>query len=192
MATATVGRISDSLRDHFLIATPALNAGFFARSVTYICEHGEAGAMGIVINHPLDVGLAEVLEHLDIVWAQGEPTPTILAGGPVDVDHGFVLHQPVGAWDSSMRIAEGIALTSSRDILAAIAAGNGPEDFLVALGYAGWSAGQLEQELAQNSWLTVPGDTRILFRTPFEARLSAAGRKLGIDIDLMSGEAGHA
>ncbi|MEE4203970.1 MAG: YqgE/AlgH family protein [Halieaceae bacterium] len=185
-------RTSDCLRDHFLIATPALNEGFFARSVTYICEHGESGAMGVVINHPLEVELPEILEHLELEVTSTPKDPLVLAGGPVQIDHGFVLHRGPTGWESSMRVGRDVLLTTSRDVLAAIARGEGPKDYLVALGYAGWDAGQLEEELTQNSWLTVPADNDILFNTPVERRLAAAGQKIGIDIDLMSGEAGHA
>lgn len=193
MAVKTrIPRTSDSLRDHLLIATPALSEGFFARTVTYICEHGESGAMGIVINQPLDVELGEILEHLEIDGHNANSSETVFAGGPVQIDHGFVLHRQQGNWDSSMRVNGDIWLTTSRDILVALGAGEGPADHLVALGYAGWGAGQLEEELAQNSWLTAPADPDILFDIPHERRLQAAGRRLGIDIDLMSGEAGHA
>jgi putative transcriptional regulator len=185
-------RTSDSLRDHLLIATPALSEGFFTRTVTYICEHGESGAMGIVINQPLEVELSEILEHLELKVTRTHPDQTVLAGGPVQIDHGFVLHRGHREWESSMSVGRDVLLTTSRDILTAIAQGDGPEDFLIALGYAGWSAGQLEEELTQNCWLTVPADSDLLFQTPCESRLQAAGRKLGIDIDLMSGEAGHA
>lgn len=183
---------SDSLRDHLLIATPALNEGFFTRTVTYICEHGESGAMGIVINQPLEVELEEILEHLDIEMTVVPSDATVLAGGPVQIDHGFVLHRGSGQWEASLKVSDDIWLTTSRDILVAIATGKGPAQHLVALGYAGWGAGQLEEELAQNSWLTVKADPEILFNIGYDERLSAAGRKLGIDIRLMSGEAGHA
>lgn len=185
-------RISDSLRDHFLIATPAISNGFFVRSVTYICEHGESGAMGIVINHPLDIELSEVLDHLEVQEVVPPADNTVLAGGPVQVDHGFVLHRGPDHWESSLAIERDIVLTTSRDILHAIGKGEGPRDYLVALGYAGWEAGQLEEELTENSWLTVPADNTLLFQTPVDDRLGAAGRKLGIDIDLMSADAGHA
>ena len=188
----TIPRTTDSLRDHLLIATPAIEGGFFNRSVTYLCEHGESGAMGVVINQPLDVELTEIFEHLDLPNEHAPADNTVLAGGPVQVEHGFVLHTGEPRWDSTMAVGRDVLLTTSRDILAAIASGTGPEQYLVALGYAGWSAGQLEEELAQNSWLTVPASNAILFGTALEDRLAAAGRLLGIDIDLMSGQAGHA
>jgi putative transcriptional regulator len=184
---------SDSLRDHFLLAMPGLNAGLFSGSITYICEHGEAGAMGIVINQPLDLSLIEIFEHLEISTTAGLVDQPVLAGGPVQIDHGFVLHPPgERRWDSSLRVTDEIQLTTSQDILKAIAAGDGPEEFAVALGYAGWSAGQLEEEIASNSWLTLPADKRIIFSTPIERRVATAAASLGIDMNLLTTEAGHA
>lgn len=182
----------ESLKHHFLIAMPSLKDGIFANSVTYLCEHNEQGAMGLVINQPLDLSLDEVFEQLDleIIIPHREP---ILAGGPVQTERGFVLHRAMERdWDATLRIHDGISLTTSRDILAAMAEGQGPDDVLVALGYAGWSAGQLEQELVANAWLTLPADDAILFDIPFEQRLHAAASKLGIDLSLISPQAGHA
>lgn len=184
---------SDSLRDHFLLAMPGLDAGLFSGSITYICEHGEAGAMGIVINQALDISLMEVFEHLDIPATPRFADEAVLAGGPVQVDHGFVLHRRTGkTWDSSLRVTSTIQLTTSRDILQAIACEEGPEEFVIALGYAGWSAGQLEEEIANNSWLTLPADEDIIFHTAIGDRVSAAAAELGIDMNLMSTQAGHA
>ena len=174
------------------MATPVIGGGFFNRSLTYLCHHDEKGAMGIVVNHCLDVELSDMLTHLDIEISSACPDTSILAGGPVATDHGFVLHRGEPHWEGSQRVTDDISLTGSRDILCAIAAGEGPTDYLVALGYAGWSAGQLEAEMAENSWLTVQADLDILFRSAAEDRLTAAGRQLGIDIDLLSAEAGHA
>ena len=189
---ATSSQSPASLRGHFLMATPVIGSGFFNRSLTYLCHHDEQGAMGIVVNHCLDVGLSDMLTHLDIEISSACPATSILAGGPVATDHGFVLHRGEPRWEGSQPVTDEISLTGSRDILCAIAAGEGPEDYLVALGYAGWSAGQLEAEMAENSWLTVLADVDILFRSAAEDRLTAAGRQLGIDIDLLSSEAGHA
>jgi len=193
---------SDSLRDHFLLAMPGLDAGLFSGSITYICEHGEAGAMGLVINQPLDLTLEEIFDHLDIAVAPNFVDRTVLAGGPVQVDHGFVLHPPDDhsndhpgdrdSWDCTLRVTDRMRLTTSQDVLRAIAAGDGPADYLIALGYAGWSAGQLEEEIASNSWLTLPADHRIIFDTPIEQRVSAAASALGVDMNLMSTQAGHA
>lgn len=188
---------SDCLKNHFLLAMPGLDAGMFRGSITYICEHGEAGAMGIVINQPLDLSLAEIFEHLDIDTGRRQQThfehSPVLAGGPVQIDHGFVLH-PNGEqdWDSSLHVTQDIQLTTSQDVLKAIACGDGPDDFAIALGYAGWSAGQLEGEIASNSWLTLPASAKILFDTPVERRVAAAAATLGIDMNLLTAQAGHA
>lgn len=182
-----------SLRDHFLLAMPGLNEGLFAHSITYLCEHGESGAMGIIINQPLELSLAEILEHLDIEPQRDFSGEPVYAGGPVQLDHGFVLHRAGPAeWESSLRVTSEISLTTSRDILRAIAEDEGPREYLIALGYAGWSAGQLEDELTRNAWLTVPADSRILFATPWQQRLSAAAGRLGVDMNLISAQAGHA
>lgn len=184
---------SDSLRDHFLLAMPGLDAGLFSGSIAYLCEHGAAGAMGIVINQPLDLRLTEIFEHLDIEAAPSFSDQPVLAGGPVQIDHGFVLH-PRGCqrWDSSLRVAEDVQLTTSADVLRAIARGEGPENYVVALGYAGWSAGQLEEEIANNTWLTLPAEKHIMFSTPVQQRVSAAAATLGVDMNLMTMQAGHA
>ena len=190
---ASTARSSDCLRDHFLLAMPALSQGLFSHSITYICEHGESGAMGIIINQPLDLSVAEIFEHLQIDANRDFSDIPVLAGGPVQIDHGFVLHRNGAAsWEASLKVTPEIPLTTSRDILRAIAGGGGPADHLIALGYAGWSAGQLERELAENSWLTLPADSDIIFATPPERRLGAAAAKLGIDMNLISGSAGHA
>ncbi len=186
-------RSGDCLRDHFLLAMPSLTEGIFSHSVTYICEHGESGAMGIVINQPLDLSVAEIFEHLQINAIRDFSDEPVLAGGPVQIDHGFVLHRHCNtAWEASLKVTPEITLTTSRDILRAIASGTGPTDHLIALGYAGWAAGQLEQELAENSWLTLPADSEIIFSTPAERRLGAAAALLGIDMNLISGNVGHA
>ena len=190
---ATSARSSDSLRDHFLLAMPTLSEGIFSHSITYICEHGESGAMGIVINQPLDLSLGEIFEHLQIDSPAGFNNEPVMAGGPVQIDHGFVLHRGCDPpWEANLRVTDEINLTTSRDILRAIADGKGPRDHLIALGYAGWSAGQLEQELAENSWLTLPADSDIIFTTPVDQRVGTAAARLGIDMNLISGEAGHA
>lgn len=191
--SANTSRSGDSLRDHFLLAMPSLSEGIFSHSITYICEHGESGAMGIVINQPLDLSLAEIFEHLDIDAVEDFSHLPVMAGGPVQIDHGFVLHRdPASRWEASLKITDRISLTTSRDILRAIAAGGGPREYLIALGYAGWSAGQLEQELADNAWLTLPASSEIIFGTPHQQRLSAAAAQLGIDMNLISNQAGHA
>jgi putative transcriptional regulator len=181
-----------SLTNHFLIAMPALADPNFSHTVTYICEHNDKGAMGIVINRPLELTLGEVLEHMQITPGQKvEVKRPVLAGGPVQGEHGFVLHTPVGKWSSSLPITDDIAVTTSRDILMAMADGKGPERFLVALGYAGWGAGQLEQEMANNAWLSGPADPHVLFDLPLDQRWTAAAALLGIDLNLLSTEVGH-
>lgn len=191
--TVNTARSSDCLRDHFLLAMPGLTEGIFSHSITYICEHGESGAMGIVINQPLDLSVEEIFDHLQITPTQDFSDIPVMAGGPVQIDHGFVLHRKcTTSWEASIRVTPEITLTTSRDILRAIAEDSGPPDHLIALGYAGWAAGQLEQELAENSWLTLPANSDVIFSTPADQRLGAAASLLGIDMNLISGEAGHA
>ncbi|MGE0082170.1 MAG: YqgE/AlgH family protein [Thiohalomonadaceae bacterium] len=182
-----------SLANHFLIAMPSLQDPNFSQTVTYVCEHSAAGAMGIVINRPLRLTVGEVLEHMQITPGEHvDVEHDVLMGGPVQGEHGFVLHTPPGKWSSSVRITDRIAVTTSRDILAAIAEGRGPERYLLALGYAGWGAGQLEREMAENAWLSGPADPRILFELPLEERWRAAAALIGIDLNLLSTEVGHA
>jgi putative transcriptional regulator len=186
-------RSGDCLRDHFLLAMPCLTEGIFSQSITYICEHGESGAMGIVINRPLDMSMSEIFEHLQINTQGDFSNEPVMAGGPVQMDHGFVLHRHCDKdWEASLAVTPEITLTTSRDILRAIASGEGPHDHLIALGYAGWAAGQLEQELAENSWLTLPGNSNVIFSTPVHQRLGKAAAQLGIDMNLISSQAGHA
>lgn len=183
-----------SLRNHFLIAMPGLKDPNFARTVTYICEHTEQGAMGIVINRPMeDIRLGMVLSQLDIV--AGSPAindSLVFLGGPVQPDRGFVLHSNAERYDSTLTISPEINVTTSRDILEAIAEGRGPHQHLIALGYAGWDKGQLEEEMSANAWLSGPADEAIIFKTPIDARWQAAAGLLGVDLNLLSGEAGHA
>lgn len=184
--------LGDNLRNHFLIAMPGLRESMFAHSLTYICDHGPAGTMGLIVNRTMDLNLSEVFEQLELDYRDDVGRTPVLSGGPVSTERGFVLHPTSGHWQASMQICNDIALTSSRDIVSAIAEGNGPEAPLFILGYAGWGAGQLEEEIKENSWLTMPADFDILFRTPVEQRWSAAARHLGVDMNLMSSTAGHA
>jgi putative transcriptional regulator len=185
--------VTASLKNQLLIAMPSLEDPNFARTVTYICEHGEHGAMGIVINRPTDLRLADVLKHMEISGGMGEAgEQTVFLGGPVEEERGFVLHTESRDWDSTLQIEDGIGITTSRDILEAMARGEGPGKTLVALGYAGWGAGQLEQEIQQNAWLSGPVDRAILFDLPPDKRWEAAARVLGVDLHLLSNEAGHA
>ncbi len=182
-----------SLRNHFLIAMPALADPNFAHTVTYICEHNPEGALGIVINRPMDISLGDVLNHMKIQPGEHVDTAVpVYTGGPVQPERGFVLHQPTGAWTSSLPITDDIALTTSRDIMTAIGHGEGPRQFLLALGYAGWGAGQLEQEIIDNAWLSGPADPAILFDLPVEERWAAAAALIGVDLTLLSSETGHA
>jgi putative transcriptional regulator len=182
-----------NLTDHFLIAMPAMADPNFARTLTYIAEHNENGAMGVIVNRPTDMRLATLFERIDIPFQQPafENLP-VYFGGPVQSDRGFVLHRPAGKWHSTLTVGDSIGLTSSRDVLQALASDGEPAEVLVALGYAGWSAGQLEHEIAQNAWLTVPADLSIVFELPPEERLAAAMQLLGIDFAMLSDVAGHA
>lgn len=186
---------SVNLTHHFLIAMPAMADPNFSRTLTYICEHNAEGALGIVVNRPSDMDLMTLFERVDISLEGGAQTfagMPVYAGGPVQTDRGFVLHRPAGDWQSTLRVTDEIGLTSSRDILQAMNESGQPAEVLVTLGYAGWSAGQLEWELAQNAWLTVAADPRILFDVPPEARLPAAMQLLGVDFASLSEVAGHA
>jgi putative transcriptional regulator len=184
---------STSLTDHFLIAMPGLRDPNFSRTVTYICEHTDQGAMGIVINRPMDIRLGEVLSQLDIESDDPRVLGAIVyLGGPVQPDRGFVLHSSGERFDSTLAITPDLSMTTSRDVLEAIAAGRGPNQSLIALGYAGWAPGQLEDEMGANTWLSGPADSGILFRLPDDARWLAAAQLLGVDLNLLSGEAGHA
>ena len=182
-----------SLTNHFLIAMPALADPNFYHTVTYICAHNEDGAMGIIINRPLGMSLGEVLQQMQIA-ARSENIERIpiYQGGPVQADRGFVLHQPIKNWDSCIEITGDIGIATSRDILQAIASGEGPEQALIALGYAGWAPGQLEKEIMDNAWLNVPADTGIIFNTPIEQRWHAAAGLMGIDLEKLSIDVGHA
>ena len=181
------------LNDHFLIAMPGLGDPNFQQSVTYICRHDEQGALGIVVNRPLGLTLAEVFEQMSLQPKDSTlGDQIVLAGGPVQPECGFVVHDRNDAFESSLKISDDLALTTSRDVLAAMAEGEGPRRALVALGYAGWDAGQLDRELAENAWLSVPCDPEILFATPLEQRWTAAARLLGVDIAQLSHPAGHA
>ncbi len=181
------------LTNQFLIAMPGLEDPNFFRSVTYICEHNEEGAMGLIINRPMNMQLGEVFEHIQVKEASPEARQVpIYLGGPVQQERGFVLHSPIGEWEATLKVTDRIGVTSSLDILHAIARDEGPEQKLITLGYAGWGAGQLEQELADNAWLSGPADPDILFNKPNEERWKAAAASLGVDLDLLSGDTGHA
>ncbi len=183
----------ESLSNHFLIAMPALSDPNFHHTATFLCEHNDEGALGLVINRPTDLQLGDILEHMEIEAVHSDITrQAVYMGGPVQNDRGFVLHEPLGNWEATLKVTEETGVTSSRDILEAIAQGEGPDKTFITLGYAGWGAGQLEQELAANTWLNGPASTRIVFETPCEQRWEAAAALIGIDLNLISGEAGHA
>jgi putative transcriptional regulator len=179
--------------DQFLIAMPALQDPNFFHGVTYMCEHTAEGAMGIMVNRPLDISLGEVLSQMNIdTGIEAVIQQPIYLGGPVQCERGFVIHKPHGAWEASLMVTDEIAVTSSRDILEAIADGRGPEHCLVALGYAGWGPGQLEREMKENAWLNVPADDRIIFKVPYEQRWEAAAALSGVDLNRISSHIGHA
>jgi len=181
------------LTGHLLIAMPAMSDPNFARTVSFICEHTEQGALGIIINRPLELSLGEVFDQLSLeTAAPAMAAQPVLRGGPVQVERGFVLHSPGGNWDSTVAVSDTIHLTTSQDILGALARGTGPDRALMALGYAGWGAGQLEMEISANAWLSVPATDALVFDTPFEARWAAAAGLLGINLATISPEAGHA
>jgi putative transcriptional regulator len=183
---------SVNLTHHFLIAMPAMVDPHFANSLTYVCEHNPDGALGIVVNKPIDMTLSALFEQIEIPLDDATlREAAVHFGGPVQIDRGFVLHRPLGNWQSTLAINDTLGLTTSKDVLEAAGRGEGPKDMFVSLGYAGWSAGQLEMELAQNAWLTVEADPDVVFELPAEGRLPAAVRLLGIDISRLSDTAGH-
>lgn len=182
-----------SLQDHFLIAMPTLDDPNFDETVTYVCRHGAEGALGVIVNRPTETVLGEIFKQLGLECA--DPTQRarqVFGGGPVSREQGFVLHQSDLDFDTTLRGDSGIRVTMSLDVMSSLASGAGPEPVMVALGYAGWDAGQLEAELAANSWLTVPADPAILFETPIEQRWTAAVGLLGVDAHQITSYAGHA
>ena len=180
------------LKHHFLIALPHMEDPRCAHSLIYLCEHNEEGAMGLGINHPSGLNLGDVLEHtspqVDVPLHIG--ARTVFSGGPVQRERGFVLHRGPEQWEASLDLGP-LQLTTSGDILVDMSRGQGPAESFIALGYAGWEAGQLEQELLDNVWLSCPADYQILFELNPEQRLDAAARSLGIDINLLTSQAGH-
>jgi putative transcriptional regulator len=186
---------SVDLTHHFLIAMPSMVDPNFARTLTYVCEHNDQGALGVVINRPIDMTLATLFERVNIdLRAHALRAAPVYYGGPVQQDRGFVLHRPTGPWKSSLPVRDDIGLATSRDILEALGEGreDAPRQVLVTLGYAGWAAGQLEHELARNAWLTVEADTDVIFELPPEERLAAAMELLGVDFARLQDAAGHA
>jgi len=190
MATA---RTLTTLNTHLLIAVPSLHDPHFARTVALICQHGEDGTMGLIINRRLDLHLGELFAQMGIASDDADLIGMpVLAGGPIHPERGFVLHDGPQTWDATLMIGENLYLTTSRDVLEALADGSGPEHAQVVLGCAGWGAGQLEKELAEHSWLMVPFDPGVLFDLPLDARWQAAAGGIGVDLMQMSGDVGHA
>jgi len=183
---------TEYLSNQFLVAMPNVVGGEFDRTVTYLCEHNADGAMGLVINRPTELDLREMLEHMGIEHPELHGSVPVFWGGPVQPERGFVLHRPAGNWDASLTLDGGLTVTTSKDILQAIGRGEGPYEFLVMLGYAGWGSGQLEEEIRHNSWLNTPPDSAILFGMPAADRWAAAARLLGLDPGQLSGHAGNA
>ncbi len=189
----------DSLTNHILIAMPTLADPNFFQSVVLVCQHTEEGAMGIIINRPTDISLGEILVHLEVKDSIGTSetdtdlikTP-VFVGGPLQRERGFVIHEPHGKWESSAVISKDIEITSSRDILEAISKGEGPKKKFVALGYAAWAPGQLEEEIMQNAWLSGPMDPDLIFEVSDEERWQAAAASIGVDLNLLSEYSGHA
>ena len=186
-----------NLANHFLIAMPSMQDPMFGGSVVYLCEHDENGAMGVIINKSTEMTISTLLDRIDIKQSPAaelsqETKQMVMFGGPVQEDRGYVLHAPVGDFNSTMQISDKIAFTASRDILEAVSQARGPKNILVSVGYARWDVGQLEDEIIKNDWLTVEADPAILFELPIEQRLAAAIKLLGFDPMMLSGEAGHA
>lgn len=186
-----------NLTNHFLVAMPGMQDPYFQRSVVYLCEHNEEGAMGIIVNAPLNVTIGTMLEQMSIppLYPQSRLASLakpVLSGGPVAEDRGFILHKSTDYYESTVKMSEHISITTSRDILGVLGTTAEPERYLVILGYAGWEAGQLEQELAENAWLTVDADPALIFDTPVNERWIKAIEKLGINIAQLSQQSGHA
>ena len=197
----TLGKIGPAcsglnLANHFLIAMPSIQDPIFGGTVVYICEHNEKGVLGVVINKPTDMTMEVLFDRVDLKLAPGLRSSVvdqpIMFGGPVQDDRGFVLHSPGGRFSSSLTVTDDVAFTTSIDVLEAVASGAGPARMLVSIGYAGWSPGQLEEEISRNGWLTVGADARVLFDLPIEERYTAAIKLLGIDPLMLATEAGHA
>lgn len=185
--------LQDSLSNQLLIAMPGMADPNFNSTVTLICEHNTQGALGIVVNRPTDMDLGRLFKQLDVTDIDHALAQSpVLDGGPVAPERGFVLHESGLSFDSTVDVSPDVQLTLSRDVLDAMASGDGPSRSLVALGYAGWDAGQLEQEILDNTWLTVPSDQEIIFDVPFEDRWHVAAQSIGIDISQISPHAGHA
>ena len=187
--------MSDSgyLTNQLLIAMPFMGDPNFAQSVALVCDHSPRGALGLIVNKPLPMRMGEIFEHLEIKLGSGPLRERqVLRGGPMQTDRGFVVHRAGGEWDSTLKVSDALHVTTSRDILAAMARGQGPEEAMVALGYAGWGGGQLEEEIRANAWLSAPVDLGLIFELPFESRWEAAARLLGVELSRISPIGGNA
>lgn len=180
------------LKNQFLVAMPGLEDENFGHSVTLLCEHSEDGAIGLIINRPTDLKLGDMLSQMGLDHDAMDAEQAVYWGGPVQPERGFVVHRPPGGWESSVQVENDLYITTSRDVLRAIGKGEGPKEYIIVLGYAGWGAGQLENEILSNSWLNTPLDQAILFHTPARDRWQAATRLLGVDVTQLSSGAGHA
>ena len=182
-----------SLKDHFLVAMPSLHDDAFSGSVVYICEHNAEGAMGLIINQQLDIPAKAVFDRLKLKYNQQEGDELIFDGGTIQQDRGFILHSArEQKGESTIHIGSDISLTTSKDILGDIALGTGPKDALITLGYSSWGGGQLEEELKDNSWLVIPADSAVLFNTDCARRAQAAALSIGLNLDMLALESGHA
>lgn len=186
-----------NLQNHFLIAMPSLTDPYFEQSVVYVCEHNEKGAMGIVINKPIDdFSVDTMLKKLEITISDKVDDRNlkkpVITGGPVAEEHGFILHTPIKGFLSSLHLNDEVMVTTSKDILETLGSEHSPANSLVALGYASWEPGQLEREIMENSWLTVEASPQLIFNTPIHERWSAAAKLIGVDIYTISMQAGHA
>jgi len=186
-----------NLTNHFLVAMPGMKDPYFQRSVIYVCEHNDEGAMGLMINAPIDVTVGKMLKQVDVesdhpqLLSDSLDKP-VLKGGPVSSDRGFILHNPKDQYESSIQMTDAISVTTSRDILGVLGTEAEPNKYLVALGYAGWEPGQLEIELSENSWLTIEANPDVIFNTPIAERWKKAVQMLGINVAQLSSEIGHA
>lgn len=186
-----------NLANHFLVAMPGMQDPLFHRSVIYVCEHNDEGAMGIVINAPINITVGGMLKKVDVDSVHPQINKksldaSVLNGGPVAEDRGFILHAPKDNYQSSIRMTDDLSVTTSKDILSVLGTEAEPQHYVVALGYSGWTAGQLENELAENSWLTVEADPSVIFDTPVQERWQKAVKMLGVEPSQLSIDAGHA
>ncbi len=186
-------KIINSLKNHFLVAMPGLNDEHFSGSVVYICEHNAEGAMGLIINQQLDIPAKAVFDRLELEQKNNQGDELIFDGGPIQQDRGFILHSTSDQkWESTIHIGGGVSLSTSKDILGDIALGGGPKDSLITLGYSSWEAGQLEREIKENTWLTIPADSSIIFNTHCTQRAHAAALSIGLNLDSLALDSGHA